>query len=239
MDADIWKRRDVAAAFLEERSLLIPDRPRQMEVMLRILRHNFLPPRRLLDLGCGDGLLLATILEAFPEATGVALDFSPLMLEQARDRLQRFGDRTVTVEADLATPNWLKSVTGPFGAVVSGFAIHHLTHERKRELYREIFRLLPANGLFLNCEHVSSPTPHIEGLFDDAMSEHLYLRRRERGENVTLEQVRQDFLTRPDRAANICAPVEDQCQWLREIGFQEVDCFWKFFELAIFGGNRP
>jgi tRNA (cmo5U34)-methyltransferase len=238
MDADVWKRRDVAAAFLEERSLLIPDRPRQMEVMLRILRHNPLPPRRLLDLGCGDGILLATVLEGFPEATGIALDFSPLMLEQARDRLQRFGGRTVTVEADLATPAWLKCVTGPFDAVLSGFAIHHLTHERKRELYREILGLLSANGLFLNCEHVSSPTPHIEGLFDDAMSEHLYLRRRERGENITQEQVRHDFLTRPDRAANVCAPLEEQCQWLREIGFREVDCFWKYFELAIFGGIR-
>ena len=43
---------------------------------------------------------------------------------------------------------------------------------------------------------------------------------------------------RPDRAANILASVEEQCHWLREIGFKEVDCFWKYFELAIFGGMR-
>jgi len=46
------------------------------------------------------------------------------------------------------------------------------------------------------------------------------------------------FLERPDRAANILASVEDQCRWLRDIGFVEVDCFWKYFELAIFGGVR-
>ena len=56
-------------------------------------------------------------------------------------------------------------------------------------------------------------------MFDDAMSEHLYLRRKEKGEDVTLEQVHREYLQRPDRAANILAPLEDQCRWLREIGF--------------------
>ena len=45
-------------------------------------------------------------------------------------------------------------------------------------------------------------------------------------------------LERPGRAANILASVEEQCRWLHEIGFQDVDCFWKYFELAIFGGFR-
>lgn len=87
-------------------------------------------------------------------------------------------------------------------------------------------------------EHVASQTPLGEALFHDMMIEYLYMRRREKGETVTPEQVRQEFLSRPDRAANICAPVEDQCRWLRDIGFREVDCFWKHFELAIFGGKR-
>jgi hypothetical protein len=78
----------------------------------------------------------------------------------------------------------------------------------------------------------------VEQLFDDAMTEHLYQRRRERGEGVTPEQVRREILERPDRAANILAPVEEQCRWLRDVGFRDVDCFWKYFELAIFGGTR-
>ena len=122
--------------------------------------------------------------------------------------------------------------------IVSGFAIHHLSDERKRALYEEIFDLLSDGGVFLNCEHVASVTPRIEQMFDDAMTEHLYQRRKEKGESVTPEQVRQDFLQRPDRAANILASVEDQCRWLREIGFRDVDCFWKYFELAIFGGIK-
>jgi ubiquinone/menaquinone biosynthesis C-methylase UbiE len=238
MPAEVWKDRDVAAAFLGERSLSIPDRQRQLEVLLRILRHAPREPGRVLDLGAGDAILLATVLEAFPEARGVALDFSPLMLEQARQRLSRFGTRATVVEADLGTPAWLGTVPGPFDTVVSGFAIHHLPDERKRALYQEIHGLLAEGGVFLNCEHVASPTPLLEEMFVDAMSEHLYLRRKAKGEAVTQEQVREEFLARPDRAANILAPVEDQCHWLREIGFQQVDCFWKYFELAILGGIK-
>ncbi len=238
MPADVWKQREVAAAFLNERSLLIPDRQRQLEVVLRVLRFASGPPRRVLDLGCGDAILLAAVLEAYPDATGVAVDFSPLMLEQARARLAPFGARATTVEADLGAPSWLAQATGPFDAVVSGFAIHHLPHERKRELYREVFGLLNEGGTFLNSEHVASSTPRVEQMFDDAMSEHLWQRRRERGEAVTREEVGRAFLERPDRAANILAPVEDQCRWLRELGFRDVDCFWKYFELAIFGGAR-
>ncbi len=238
MAADVWKQRDVAAAFLNERSLLIPDRQRQLEVALRVMRFAPREPRRILDLGCGDAIILATALEAFPQATGVALDFSPLMLEQARKRLAKFGDRATTVEADLASLGWLEAVEEKFDAVLSGFAIHHLTHERKRNLYREIYDLLNDGGVFLNLEHVSSPTPRVEEMFNEAMTEHLFMRRRERGEEVTFEQVYRDFLQRPDRAANILASVEEQCRWLRDLGFVDVDCFWKYFELAAFGGFR-
>jgi ubiquinone/menaquinone biosynthesis C-methylase UbiE len=235
---DLWKRPDVVVAFLNQRSAVIPDRARQMEVILRLLRAAPREPRRVLDLGAGDAILLATVLAAFPEATGVAVDYSLPMLEQARLRLASYGSRATVVTADLATSSWRQAVPGAFDAVVSGFAIHHLPHDRKRTLYEEIHGLLSEGGTFVNCEHVASPTPRVERMFDEAMSDHLWERRRERGEDVTRERVLQEYLTRPDRAANILALVEEQCRWLREIGFRDVDCHWKYFELAVFAGVR-
>ncbi len=239
MPAEIWKDRKVAETFLNERSLLIPDRPRQLEVLLRVIGCHCPQPRRILDVGSGDAILLATLLEAFPDASGVAVDFSALMLEEARKRLSKFGERATTLEGDLLTPAWKNNLTGLFHVVVSSFAIHHLPDERKRTLYREIYDLLTPGGVFLNSEHVASTTPKGEQMFDDAMIAHLYQRRREKGDDVTPEQVRREFTERPDRAANLLALVEDQCRWLREIGLQDVDCFWKYFELAIFGGIKP
>ena len=61
---------------------------------------------------------------------------------------------------------------------------------------------------------------------------------RGKGADLTREQVAHDFVHRPDKAANILAPVEQQCEWLRAIGFSDVDCFFKVFELAVFGGQK-
>jgi tRNA (cmo5U34)-methyltransferase len=238
MPAEIWKNPEVAKAFLNERSVHIPDRARQLDVLLRVVNFYCPEPRRVLDLGAGDGILLATLLEAFPMASGVAVDFSPAMLEQARGRLGKYGQRAGVVEADLLSADWKKSLKGPFNVVVSGFSIHHFPDERKRALYQEVYDLLEKGGVFLNSEHVSSSTPRGEQMFDDAMSTHLYQRRTEKGEDVKLEDVRRSYVERLDRAANILAPVEDQCRWLRDIGFRDVDCFWKYFELAIFGGVK-
>ena len=60
-----------------------------------------------------------------------------------------------------------------------------------------------------------------------------------RGSNKTREEVAREFVHRPDKATNILAAVESQCEWLRECGFEDVDCYFKIFELSIFGGRRP
>jgi len=239
MAGGTWKRGDVAAGYLSERSHFIPDRARQIEVLVRVARSADRPPARILDLGAGDGVLLECLLEAFPEATGVAVDFSPVMVEKASQRLSRFGSRATITEGDLGSPAWLESVDPPFDAVVSGLAIHHLTNDRKRALYREIFGLLNPGSTFLNCEHVASRGPWAQSMYDDAVSESIWRRRQDQGESVSFEEVRAEYVNRPDRADNILSPVEDQSAWLREIGFRDVDCFWKYFELAIFGGRRP
>src|SRR5690349_17842300 len=106
MQDEVWKRPDVALGFLNERSRRLPDRQQQLNVLLRLLRGAGRPIRRVLDLGTGDGILLAAVLDAFPNASGFALDSSPPMLEQARVRLGAFGGRATVVEADFAAPAW-------------------------------------------------------------------------------------------------------------------------------------
>ncbi len=169
--------------------------------------------RRVLDLGTGDGRLLALVKEKFPQATGVALDFSPAMLAAARKRFK--GESTLKViehNLDLPLPE-----LGSFDAVVSSFAIHHCSDARKQSLYREIFPLLEAGGVFCNLEHVSSPTPRLHDQF--------------------LQAIGQDPET--EDLSNILLDVETQLDWLREIGFQDVDCYWKWLELALLIGVKP
>lgn len=168
--------------------------------------------RRMLDLGTGDGRLLALLRLHRPEAEGVAADLSPTMLEAARTH---FADDPLVavVECDLDEP--LPDL-GRFDVIVSAFAIHHCSHARKRALYTEIFDLLEPAGVFYNLEHVASATPQLHRQFLDALE-------------ITAEQ--------EDRSNQLLA-VEPQLAWLREIGFQDVDCHWKWRELALFGGSK-
>jgi SAM-dependent methyltransferase len=124
--------------------------------------------RRILDLGAGDGRLLALLRLDRPGAHGVATDLSPTMLDAARTRFA--GDAMVDVVAhDLDAPLSALGGAGAFDAVVSGFAIHHCSHRRKRALYAEVFALLAPGGVFYNLEHVASPTPELHEAFFAAM----------------------------------------------------------------------
>jgi ubiquinone/menaquinone biosynthesis C-methylase UbiE len=168
--------------------------------------------RRILDLGTGDGRLLAMLLKRCPQAEGVALDYSPTMLERARKRFKETS-RVRIVEHDLALP--LPDL-GRFDVAASSFAIHHLTHERKRELYLEIRGALLPGGIFCNLEHVASPTPRLHERFLAAIG------------------------TKPEEEdrSNKLLDVETQLRWLRDLGFVEVDCLWKWRELALLAGVK-
>src|SRR5262245_22056721 len=101
--------------------------------MMQLVEHFLAAPTRVLDLGCGDGLLARTVLATYPDATAVMLDHSGPMLERAREATADLGARCTVLQADLMEP-LARRVTGDFDLVVSGFAIHHLIHERKRSL---------------------------------------------------------------------------------------------------------
>jgi cyclopropane fatty-acyl-phospholipid synthase-like methyltransferase len=207
-NVNLWSSAAHALEYLE-RAASIPHRTEGEAVLL-----EFLPaqPTRVLDLGSGDGRLLALVKLARPEAAAMAVDFSEAMLERLRARFA--ADRNVEVRAhDLADP---LPELGRFDAVVSSFAIHHLGHQRKRALYAEVYQLLAPGGVFLNLEHVSSPSPALHQRFIDA----LQVRRGE------------------DDPSNKLLDVETQLGWLREIGFSDVDCTWKWLELALLTGTK-
>ena len=127
----------------------------------------------------------------------------------------------------------------PYDVNVSGFAIHHLTDGRKRELYREIFGRLAPGGLFINTEHVSSSTSWIESISDNLHVDSVYAFHVKKGSQKTRVEIANEYVHRPDQQSNILAPMEVQCDWLRDCGFQDVDCYFKIFERAVFGGRRP
>lgn len=209
MSTNEWITSEHALAYLAQADRI----PHRTEGEAVLLAHVPRGARRILDLGTGDGRLLALLLIDRPQASGVALDLSPTMLQLAQER---FKDHTQTavIAHDLNDP--LPDL-GRFDAIVSSFAIHHCSHERKRTLYAEIFACLEPGGIFCNLEHVASPTLKLHEQFLHAIG-------------YTLEM---------EDPSNQLLDVETQLGWLRGLGFTDVDCYWKWLELALLVGVRP
>jgi tRNA (cmo5U34)-methyltransferase len=154
---NLWSTTEHALGYLAKADS-IPHRTEGEALLL-----DYIPKtaQRILDLGTGDGRLMGLLKIDRPLATGIALDFSPVMLEKARARFQ--DDNSIEVishSLDDRLPD-----LGKFDAIVSSFAIHHVTHDRKRSLYAEIFNLLTPSGVFANLEHVASPNQKIHVQF--------------------------------------------------------------------------
>lgn len=166
---------------------------------------------RFLDLGTGDGRLISLVREPHPQARAVGLDLSEPMLARAGARFA--GDRSVELRVhDLAEP---LPPGEKFDAIVSGLAVHHLEDARKREIFAEIQDLLRPGGVFANLDLVKSASPELHERF-----------RQEIG------RVEDDPA---DRLADPCA----QLDWLRDAGFENVECQFKWRELALMVATRP
>src|ERR1700722_2213085 len=208
-DVNLWSTAEHSKDYLK-RADSIPHR-REGEATLL----EFLPERagRFLDLGSGGGRLLGLVKTARPGADAVAVDFSAAMLEVLRNAYR--GDaKTSIVEHDLSSP---LPELGKFDAVVSSFANHHVSHDRKRSLYREIFERINPGGMFLNLEHVASATPRLHEGF--------------------LAQL--DLTPETEDPSNKLLDLGLQLQWLREIGFWVVDWHWEWGQLGVLERATP
>jgi tRNA (cmo5U34)-methyltransferase len=204
-----WTTAEHALGYLAKADQ-IPHRTEGEAVLLEYVPKN---ARRILDLGTGDGRLLALLKIERPQAMSVALDFSPTMLQAARARFAE--DPTIDVvehNLDQSLPK-----LGRFDAVVSSFAIHHCTDERKRSLYAEIFDVLEPGGVFCNLEHVASPSPTMHERFLTVIG----------------------YTPESEDPSNQLLDVETQLVWLRKLGYQHVDCYWKWLEMALLIGFKP
>ena len=237
---EVWKLPDIVNRYLSYRAA-IPMAAEQIGVMMSILKTREEPVESFLDLGCGDGILGATILGGYPNARGVLVDFSEPMLEQAHEQLKEYAGQLVFENLDYGRHHWVKAIRayGPFDAIVSGYSIHHQPDARKREIYEEIFALLKPDGWFVNIEHVSSAAQLNIDLFENHYLAARHAIEQRNGGTRTFDELAQEYKNRPDKAANILASVELQCDWLREIGYEEVDCYFRIYELAVFAGRKP
>ena len=199
MSSEEWSDRNRVAEYLARE---IPHRAVAEEMLLQALPEQV---ARFVDLGTGDGRLLALVESRYPEAEGMGLDSSAPMLDRAEER---FGDdpRFALREHDLELALPLDRTVD---AVVSGLAVHHLEDVRKGELFAEIHDFLSPGGVFANLDLVRPASARLH------------------------ERFRREIGRVEDDPTDRLAGLDEQMEWLREAGFAEVECHFKWLELAL------
>jgi tRNA (cmo5U34)-methyltransferase len=172
---------------------------------------------RVLDLGAGTGLLTAMLADAFPAARFELLDGSDAMLAEAQERLEGRVDAVHVGDMATGIP------PGPFDAIVSALAIHHLDDHEKRSLFAAIHCGLAPGGAFVNAEQVLGPTPELDAAYQ---SQWVADCRNLGASEAEIAEARER--RRHDRSAD----VESQLRWLREAGFGSADCIYKSWGFA-------
>ncbi len=235
----VWQQDGAVSNYLATSRQAIPLANEQLDAMLRVIDAFGVPTRSVLDVGAGDGAAALAVAQRFPVERVTLVDFSQPMLTQAVHRFAGAPHLTDIVDADLIDSGWLAQLPADVPAydlVVSRYAIHHLPHERKQQLYAEIFDRMAPGGLFFNIEHVASVSQVYTDIFEGLIIEGMVATS---DAGLDIERATAAFRARQDAQTNILAPVDDQVGWLRDVGFVDVDVIMKVFELAVIVARRP
>jgi len=177
-----------------------------------------------LDLGAGTGLLTSLTLRKFPKAQLMVVDISGKMLAKARERFQGNPQVRFMVMDYASTP-----LPGKFDLVISAMSIHHLFDSEKKALFQRLYDALTPGGTFIHVELVKGATDYSEAFCKKAWLDHLQ-KSDLTGEqlSIILERMSYDRTTRLDT----------QLHWLTEAGFEDVDCYYRYYNFAVYAGRK-
>lgn len=259
-----WQSARYVQAWIAESEAQVPVRREQFELVADLIPHHSGAPIRILDLGAGWGPLSQHLLARFPASSATLLDFSLPMLDEARRRPAYAGERVRAVQADLSQPGSVADAVtaASLDAVVSSLCVHNLAAARVPELYREIRAVLAPGGCFVNLDLTSmgDASPVLRDAWR-RVREGRQRRATTADTGVPSGPADRADHTSPagdhghpnhgrsdhDHARHAAPPpgiaigrtALDHLHWLREAGFDPVDCFWREGHLALFAGFVP
>jgi len=230
-----WHDPDFARRWAERNETDTSRRQQPVDLLLQILADylaNAPIPRRVLDLGCGPGLIGGRILEEIPDVTLVGVDGSGAMLDLARGRLSPHNGRCTLLQANFDTLTADDLPGGPFGAAIAVQAIHNCSDEGKKRALRSAREVLAPGGLFLLLDRIRLATPSLFPVYRsvwDVLGPGSFGQDRE---GRTLAEHERKVIAGGDQPGSL----EQNLLWLREAGFSEVAAVYVVGVRALIAG---
>ncbi|HAM51004.1 MAG TPA: 16S rRNA (cytosine(1402)-N(4))-methyltransferase, partial [Nitrospiraceae bacterium] len=233
-----WANAEFAQKYLEKADAYVVER-RKMFWFVSSLVDHFLSGTetiRLLDLGCGDGVLTEELLKTKNAISATLIDGGEGMLQKAKERLKAFPN-TIFVRATFQELIGGAVELGIYDLCVSSMAIHHLEMEEKASLFRLIAAHLNPGGRFVDVDVVLPPSEELEGWYFAMWKGwvgHMMSR------YSIQDELPEDLIRRYKDPLSMNKPdtLGDQLRALESAGFVDVDCCFKNGVFVVFGGKR-
>lgn len=229
-----------SAQYRQLSAIAVPAREEQLATLLLLLPFGKHDPFRVVELASGEGALSHAILDLFPSATVLALDGELSMRTASAARLAPFGERAEVAAFDMPNPDWYPKLERA-DVVVSSLCIHHLNAAQKQDLFKTVGSQLSPVGCLLIADLILPQREEARALFAASWDQSARQRSIERvGSLALFEQFAQaewNYYKYPD-PFDQPSSLSDQLGWLRDAGFESVDCFWMQAGHAIYGGYR-
>jgi tRNA (cmo5U34)-methyltransferase len=179
-----------------------------------------------LDLGAGTGLFSWQVFAIFKEAKFVLMDVSEKMLNVAKERFS-----ATSANVELVVQDYAKGlVAGEYDLVISSVSIHHLSDQEKKVLFARIYSALKPAGVFINIDQIKGSSKFFQEYYWNDWLKKI------RTAGVEEEKIQESIKRRKkyDKESTLA----DQLNWLKEVGFLEVDCLYKYYCMALFWAKK-
>jgi len=103
-----------------------------------------------LEIGCGTGITTEILLKTREIIKLTTIDIDSEVIEYAKQNLSYYANVSFTISDALSFVKEQKP--NSFDIIVSAFTIHNLTNEYRQHLYKELYRILKIDGLFINAD---------------------------------------------------------------------------------------
>lgn len=206
---------------------LIPYYPQMIQALVSAIPFKESEKINIIDLGCGTGYISMKIKERFPKSKLTCLDFAENMITQARIRLKKY-DSINFYNEDFRKFEFDKT----YDVAVSSLALHHLeTKKEKKKFYSKIFDSLKSRGVFYNADIILGSNDYLQKLYISKWKEFM-------SRTISTKEIEDTWMTKHHKEDHP-EILLDQLEWLKEIGFTEVDVVWKYYNFAVYGGTKP
>ena len=173
---------------------------------------------RVLDLGCGNGILSELVFRKLPHAFVIGFDLTESMLNAFEEKLSNHLEKFELRQGDFRSD----SIGEGYDIIIAGLTLHHLTFAEREIFYQNLYSALNPGGLLLTRDIIIDE--------DQAVAQKQYSYWKEfmksQGEDPEFWYSRHIEKDYP-------VTLTDHFAWLRKAGFSKVACHWRLYHFVI------